>query len=90
MKMEEPKTITRVQIGARMEKRVVKVLKGLAQYLDLSLGNLLEGMALHAFEGKSPFSPKTLGHIKRLRSIYALDLSAHDSHRLVEKDHANS
>jgi hypothetical protein len=85
MKAEAPKKITRVQVGARMEKRVVKVLKGLAQYLDLSLGDLLEGMALHAFEGKPAFSARTLGHIKRLRSIYGLDLTASDSHRLVEK-----
>ena len=89
MKAEAPKKITRVQVGARMEKRVVKVLKGLAQYLDLSLGDLLEGMALHAFEGKPAFSVRTLGHIKRLRSIYGLDLTVNDSHRLVEKDHVD-
>lgn len=83
-----PKKIDRVQIGARMEKRLVKVLKALAQYLDLSLGDLLEGMALHAFEGRPAFSAQTLAHIKRLRSVYGLDLSARDSHHLVEKDDA--
>jgi len=83
------RTVQRVQVGARMEKTVVKVLKALAEYLDLSLGDLLEGMALHALEGKSPFSPKTLGHIRRLRAIYGLELTAGDSHRLVEKDHAH-
>jgi hypothetical protein len=82
------KKVQRIQVGARMEKTLVKVLKALAEYLDLSLGDLLEGMALHALEGKSPFSPKTLGHIKRLRAIYALELTARDSHRLVEHDHA--
>jgi hypothetical protein len=82
-----PKKVERVQIGARMEKRLVKTLKALAEYLDLSLGDLLEGVTLHALEGKSAFSPKTLGHIKRLRTIYGLDLTAHDSHRLVEEDH---
>ena len=89
MTTENRQKVTRVQIGARMEKRVVKVLKALAQYLDLSLGDLLEGMALHAFEGKPTFSSRTLGHIKRLRSIYGLDLTAGDSHQLVEKDHAS-
>jgi len=83
-----PRTAQRVQIGARMEKTLVKVLKALAEYLDISLGDLLEGVTLHALEGKAAFSPKTLGHIKKLRTIYGLDLNARDSHRLVEEDHA--
>lgn len=80
------KEIVRVQVGARMEKTLVKVLKALAEYLDLSLGDLLEGVTLHALEGKNAFSLKTLGHIKRLKNIYGLDLTARDSHRLVERD----
>ncbi len=88
MKQERPlKQVKRVQVGARMEKKIVKVLKALAEYLDLSLGDLLEGMTLHALEGKTAFSAKTLGHIKRLKAIYGLDLTARDSHRLVEEDH---
>jgi hypothetical protein len=55
--------------------------------LDLSLGDLLEGMALHALEGKPAFTPKTLGQVKRLKTIYGLVLTARDSHRLVEIDH---
>ena len=90
MKQTGPaKKVQRVQIGARMEKTLVKVLKALAEYLDLSLGDLLEGVSLHALEGKSAFSPKTLGHVKKLRAIYGLDLNARDSHRLVEEDHAD-
>ena len=85
----EPKRVERVQVGARMEKSLVKVLRGLADYLDLSLGDLLEGITLHALEGKAVFSAKTLGHIKKLRTIYGLDLKARDSHRLVEEDHAD-
>lgn len=89
MKQESArKKIERVQIGARMEKTLVKTLKALAEYLDLSLGDLLEGVTLHALEGKSAFSSKTLGHIKKLRTIYGLDLNARDSHRLVEEDDA--
>ena len=68
-----------------MEKTLVKVLKGLAEYLDLSLGDLLEGITLHALEGQTPFSPETLAQIKRLRTVYGLTLTAADSHRLVEK-----
>jgi hypothetical protein len=80
------KIVERVQIGARMEKTLVKTLKALAEYLDLSLGDLLEGMALHALEGKAPFSPRTLGHVKKLKAIYGLELTARDSHKLVEVD----
>jgi predicted glycoside hydrolase/deacetylase ChbG (UPF0249 family) len=79
-----PKRVERVQVGARMEKTIVKVLKGLAEYLDLSLGDLLEGMTLHALEGKAPFSKETLAQVERLKTIYGLDLTAADSHQLVE------
>lgn len=81
----ERKTIQRVQIGARMEKNLVKVLKGLAEYLDLSLGDLLEGITLHALEGKVPFSAETLSHVKRFKTVYGLTLTARDSHKLVEE-----
>jgi len=67
-----------------MEKTLVKVLKGLAEYLDISLGDLLEGITLHALEGKAPFSKETLVQIARLKSVYRLQLTALDSHRLVE------
>lgn len=89
MKQKTPaKKIERVQVGARMEKTLVKTLRALAEYLDLSLGDLLEGITLHALEGKPPFSKQTLGHVKKLRAIYGLELNARDSHRLVEEDHA--
>src|SRR5579864_4184019 len=77
--------VERVQTGVRMEKRLLKVLKGLAELKDLSLGDLLEGIVLHAFEGKAPFSPQTLKEIAKLREIYGLTLKATDSHQLKEK-----
>ena len=83
-KAAQRKRVERVQVGARMEKTLVKVLKGLAEYLDLSLGDLLEGMALHALEGKAPFSRETLAHVGRFKTVYGLSLTAKDSHRLVE------
>lgn len=76
--------VERVQIGARMEKRLVKVLKGLAEYLDLSLGDLLEGIVLHAFESKTPFSDETLRRIAQLKEVYGMDYDASASHRLTE------
>jgi hypothetical protein len=84
-KTTAPKRVERVQIGARMEKSLVKVLRGLADYLDLSLGDLLEGITLHALEGKAPFSAETLAHIKRFRRVHGLTLTAKDSHQLVEE-----
>jgi hypothetical protein len=67
--------IERVQTGVRLEKRTLKVLKGLAEYLDLSLGDLLEGVIWHVFEGRAP------EQIQRLRTVYGLTLTAEDSHR---------
>jgi hypothetical protein len=83
-KAPQPKRVDRVQVGARMEKTLVKVLKGLAEYLDISLGDLLEGVTLHALEGKAPFSKETLLQIERLKTVYGLELTAEDSHQLVE------
>ncbi|MGB7759714.1 MAG: hypothetical protein WBL61_07795 [Bryobacteraceae bacterium] len=77
--------IERVQTGVRMEKRVLKVLKALAEYHDLTLGDLLEGIVLHAFEGKAPFSRDSLKLVAELKRIYKLDLDATASHRLVEE-----
>jgi hypothetical protein len=76
--------VERVQTGVRMEKRLLKVLKALAEYHDLTLGDLLEGIVLHAFEGKRPFSQDTLKLIAELKRIYKLDLDASASHRMVE------
>ncbi|MEJ2258620.1 MAG: hypothetical protein P8X98_16845 [Woeseiaceae bacterium] len=76
--------IQRTQTGVRLESSLLKVLKGLAEYTDLSLGDLLEGIVLHAFEGKSPFSADTRKVIEQLKSVYGCSLTAQDSHQLVE------
>ncbi len=78
------KTVRRTQTGVRIETSLLKVLKGLAEYTDLTLGDLLEGIVLHAFEGKAPFSADTRAVIDQLKSVYGCELSASDSHRLVE------
>jgi hypothetical protein len=78
------RVVERVQTGVRMEKRLLKVLKALAELCDLSLGDLLEGIVLHAFEGKPPFGEESRRRIAELKKIYSLDLDASDSHRLVE------
>lgn len=79
------KIVERTQTGVRLEKSLLKVLKGLAEYCDLSLGDLLEGIVLHAFEGKAPFSRETLAAIRDLKRVYGCDLAAADSHRLQER-----
>jgi hypothetical protein len=76
--------VKRTQTGVRIESSLLKVLKALAEYLDMSLGDLLEGIVLHAFEGKSAFGPETLEAIEKLKSVYGCDLTAADSHRLKE------
>jgi hypothetical protein len=76
--------VERVQTGVRIEKRVLKVLKGLAEYHDLTLGDLLEGIVLHAFDGKCAFSAANMQRIKDLKKFYGLDLDSRASHRLTE------
>lgn len=83
--MAERYEIERVQTGVRLEKRLLKVLKGLAEYHDISLGDLLEGIVLHVFEGKLPFGKESLKKIGELKKVYHLDLDASASHKLVEK-----
>ncbi len=76
--------VERVQTGVRIERRLLKVLKAVAELKDMSLGDLLEGIVLHAFEGKAPFSPETLREIEQFRAIYGLTLKASDNHQLKE------
>jgi hypothetical protein len=83
-------TVNRVQTGVRIEQNMLKVLKGLAEYLDLSFGELLEGIVLHAFEGKSPFGDSTLKAIRQLSLVYGLTLTTKDSHALVEAEGNNA
>jgi predicted DNA-binding ribbon-helix-helix protein len=85
---QQPTTIERVQTGVRIEKRLLKVLKALADSLDLTLGDLLEGVVLHAFEGKAPFSAATRKRIAELRKVFGLTLTAANAHTLKEKGRA--
>jgi hypothetical protein len=81
----EPLEVERVQTGVRLEKRMLKVLKAIAEQKDMTLGDLLEGIVLHAFEGKAPFSPQTLKEIEQFKSLYGMTLKASDSHNLKER-----
>ncbi len=79
-------TVERTQTGVRIEKRMLKVLKGLAEYFEISLGDLLEAIVLHAFEGKSPFHDEAIAKIEALKQIYGMDYDATASHRFVEEE----
>jgi predicted DNA-binding ribbon-helix-helix protein len=78
------KKVERVQTGIRIEKRLLKVIKALAELRDMSASNLLEGVLLHALEGKQPFNKDTLAAAAEFKRLYGLDLTAEDSHRLGE------
>src|ERR1051325_6943081 len=82
---EEQYVVQRVQTGVRMEKRLLKVLKGLAEYHDITLGDLLEGIVLHAFDGKCALQSQSLACVRDLKKLYGLDLDASASHKLVER-----
>ena len=78
------KIVSRTQTGVRIESSLLKVLKGLAEYAELSLGDLLEGIVLHSFEGKAPFTAETQKVISQLKTVYGCTLTAADSHALEE------
>jgi hypothetical protein len=56
--------------GVRMDKRLVKVLKALAELYDLSLGQLIEDLVRGAFAGRQPFFDVALTQIAELMAIY--------------------
>ena len=83
--MDKPIQVERIQTGMRIEKRILKTLKALAEYLDMTLGDLIEGIVLHAFDGKAPFSKEVIAKIQEIKKVYDLDLDASHSHKLVER-----
>jgi predicted DNA-binding ribbon-helix-helix protein len=82
---EDRRAIDRVQTGVRIERRVLNVLKALAASHGMTLGDLIEGIVLHAFEGAAPFGKESLTRIAALKTVYGLDLDAKDSHLLIER-----
>lgn len=84
--MTQPIRVSRVQTGVRIEKRMLKVLKGLAECLDMSLGDLIEGIVIHAFDGKGPFGEETLQRIAQLKKIYGMTYGVEAAHHMVESE----
>ena len=92
MSAAEPITVERVQLGVRMEKSMVKVLKGLAEFNGVTLGQLLENIVLHSFapvpgqEGEMSYSPhgkRALSAISDLKRVYEMDYDVHDLKREI-------
>ncbi|MBN1859600.1 hypothetical protein JW848_10440 [Candidatus Bipolaricaulota bacterium] len=79
-----PVKVERVQTGVRIERRLLKVLKAIAENHDMTLGHLIEAISLHVLEGKLPFSPEMLEKIDLIRAFYELELDAEMSHRIRE------
>lgn len=78
--------VDRVQIGVRMERSMVKVLKALAELEGLTLGQLLEKIVLHSFEpvqgregemAASPHGKDALQAIADFKRIYGMSLDSH-------------
>ena len=90
MTLNQKHIIERVQTGVRMERRLLKVLRAFADYNDLTLGDLMEGIVLHAFDGKCPFNRTSLQRIHELKKFYGLDLDSKASHRLIEESQGRS
>jgi len=83
--MQSKVKVDRVQTGVMLEKRMLKVLKAVAEYHDISLGELLEGVILHAFDGACAFGKPSLKLISELKKLYHLDLDSRASHRLTDQ-----
>ncbi|EEL70490.1 hypothetical protein QUG02_13475 [Bacillus hominis] len=78
--------VERVQTGIRMEKRMVKVLKAMAEYHDISLGVLLERIVLHSFENKPVFSDESLEKVKAIKEVYDMDYGLEISRQWNDSD----
>jgi len=83
---QAPVEVERVQTGFRMEKRMLKVLKAVAEFHDISLGDLVEGIVLHAFDGRAAFGSEGLQRIAEFKRLYGLELDSSHAHRLAERD----
>lgn len=80
--------IERVQLGVRLEKRMVKVLKAVAEYFDVTLTDLIESIVLHSFEGggANAFMDDVIPKINEFKKIYGMDYGVHDNFRFSEKE----
>jgi hypothetical protein len=88
-------TVERVQVGARLERRLVKVLKGLAEFEGVTLGQLIEKIVLHSFEPTpgmegeataSPHSTSALAAVTDLKRIYGMNYDVHATRSFASEE----
>jgi hypothetical protein len=91
--------VDRVQLGVRMERSLVKVLKGLAEFENMTLGQLLEKIVLHSFEpvpgeegeqAWSAFGKLSLAAVADLKRVYGLEYDMHAFRRIREMEEASA
>ena len=83
---KETLPIERIQTGIRLEKKLVKVLKGLAEYQDISLGELIELISLHALEREHAFAPDSLPLVKKMKEVYGMNYDVHAYEKFIEQE----
>ena len=93
----EPKLpIEREEVSVRLEKRLVAVLRELAEHKGFDMTALLEETLLHTFEPMpdgsvaSPHTPADLDRIGELKEKHGIDYDVHASYRFVEEGRASS
>jgi hypothetical protein len=87
----EPKLpVERVNVEARIEKRLAGLLGDLAAHKKMTVGETIEEMMLHSFERvdgsgvASPHTDYTLEMIGELKQKHGIDYDCHANYRFVE------
>jgi len=88
------RVIERRELPVRIENRLASVLQDLADQSGRDVGQLLEEIVLHSFEGTqgaegmnspSPYSAKTFRQIEDLKKKHGIDYDTHANYGFVEK-----
>lgn len=87
-----PPRLERKLVGVRIEPRLVKVMKAIAELHDCALGELLERMFWYNMEGKSIFtdegamSEDDFKKVQNLKEVYGVD---YDLAYLIDSEGTN-
>ena len=89
-----PVKVERVDVQARIEKKLASLMADLAEHKGMTVGEMLEETLLHSFEPMpnfegqgvaSPHTRRTLEFIAKLKEKHGLDYDTHDSYRFSEE-----
>lgn len=81
---ESKMAVERIQTGIRLEKRLVKVLKGLAEHQDMTLGEIIELITIHALEREHAFAADSIPLVKKIKDVYGMDYDIHAYEKFIE------